>query len=314
MATSSPSLKIKLKLSGPRVVGTTSTTSSPQPASPAASIKSVNKRDDSEPSSSTESPRKRAKPNTSRSRKPKTEGTPVPDTPITVDDDNTEEAPSQQSRRGGGGGGASGGGNGAGSGAAGQNTTLISRKDLLKYKDIKVRKWSTKPLVFHTLKGFELQIPTWQSEEKMAINDNTTEPISVADIDQLFSSTAGEKDFRPFLCTQPGCSKSFTTFDQLQTHETNMHGAKKLVCNIDGCHKSFVTSGQMTKHRKMVHYRAARKAKIEAAAAAAAAEAEATAATAAETDSVKADKDDEMATTPSAMHHGDNDSVDVASL
>lgn len=26
-----------------------------------------------------------------------------------------------------------------------------------------MRKWSTKPLVFHTLKGFELQIPTWQS-------------------------------------------------------------------------------------------------------------------------------------------------------
>ncbi|KAK4510242.1 uncharacterized protein ATC70_006415 [Mucor velutinosus] len=295
----SPSLKIKLKLSGPRVVGT----SSPQPSSPAASIKSVNKREDSEPSSSTESPRKKAKPNANRNRKPKTEGTPVPDTPITVDDDNTEEAPSQNSRRGGGGG---GGGNGAGSGAAGQNTTLISRKDLLKHKDIKVRKWSTKPLVFHTLKGFELQIPTWQSEEKMAINDNTTEPISVAEIDQLFSSTAGEKDFRPFLCTQPGCSKSFTTFDQLQTHETNMHGAKKLVCNIDGCHKSFVTSGQMTKHRKMVHYRAARKAKMEAAAAAEAA--------AAEADSTKADKDDDMASTPNAINNGDNDSVDIANL
>lgn len=144
------------------------------------------------------------------------------------------------------------------------------------------------------------------AEEKMAINDNTTEPISVQEIDQLFSSTAGEKDFRPFLCTQPGCSKSFTTFDQLQTHETNMHGAKKLVCNIDGCHKSFVTSGQMTKHRKMVHYRAARKAKMEAAAAAEAA--------AAEADSAKADKDDDMATTPSAMNNGDNDSVDVANL
>lgn len=140
-------------------------------------------------------------------------------------------------------------------------------------------------------------------EEKMTINDNTTEPISVAEIDQLFSSTAGEKDFRPFLCTQPGCSKSFTTFDQLQTHETNMHGAKKLVCNIDGCHKSFVTSGQMTKHRKMVHYRAARKAKMEAAAAAAAAaEAEAT-----------VDKEDDIAT-PTTMNNGDNDSVDVANL
>jgi glucose/arabinose dehydrogenase len=111
-------------------------------------------------------------------------------------------------------------------------------------------------------------------DEKMTINRSTTEPITVAEIDQLFSSTAGEKDFRPFLCTQPGCSKSFTTFDQLQTHETNMHGTKKLVCGIDGCHKSFVTTGQLTKHRKMVHFRAARKAKLAAAAAAAAAEAD----------------------------------------
>ncbi|CEP10051.1 hypothetical protein [Parasitella parasitica] len=296
MAASTP-LKIKLKLSGPKIVDTS------QSASP-ASNKSVNKRDDSEPSSSTESPRKRAKPNAGRSRKPKVEGTPAPDTPIAIDDDHTEEAPSQQSKRGGGGGGGGGGGNGAGSGAAGQSTTPISRKDLLKYKDIKVRNWRTKPLVFYTLKGFQLQIPTWQSEEKMAINNNPTEPISVAEIDQLFSSTAGEKDFRPFLCTQPGCSKSFTTFDQLQTHETNMHGAKKLVCNIDGCHKSFVTSGQMTKHRKMVHYRAARKAKMEAAAAAAAA---------ITTADGNGDKEDDAAT-PITVNNGDNDSVDVANL
>ncbi|KAI8647784.1 hypothetical protein BD408DRAFT_377965 [Parasitella parasitica] len=288
MATSTP-LKIKLKLSGPKIVATS------QPSSP-VSNKSANKRDDSEPSSSTESPRKRAKPNASRTRKPKVEGTPVPDTPIAIDDDQTEE-------------GGGGNNNNAGSGAAGQSTTLISRKDLLKHKDIKVRKWSTKPLVFYTLKGFQLQIPTWQSEEKMAINNNPTEPISVAEIDQLFSSTAGEKDFRPFLCTQPGCSKSFTTFDQLQTHETNMHGVKKLVCNIDGCHKSFVTSGQMTKHRKMVHYRAARKAKIDAAAAAAAAEATAAAQTAEGND----EKEDDAAT-PTTVNIGDNDSVDVANL
>lgn len=78
-------------------------------------------------------------------------------------------APNQQSRRGGGGGG--GGSNGAGAGAAGQGATLISRKDLLKYKDIKVRKWSTKPLVFHTLKGFKLQIPTWQTGKKHTKTD-----------------------------------------------------------------------------------------------------------------------------------------------
>lgn len=124
----------------------------------------------------------------------------------------------------------------------------------------------------------------------MTLNDQPTEPITVAEIDQMFSSTAGEKDFRPFFCTQPGCSKSFTSLDQLQTHETNMHGTKKLVCGIDGCHKSFVTPGQLTKHRKMVHFRAARKAKMAAAAAAAAAE--------------------EDAGTPSALN--ETDSVDIA--
>lgn len=137
----------------------------------------------------------------------------------------------------------------------------------------------------------------------MTINGNTTEPITVAEIDQLFSSTAGEKDFRPFLCTQPGCSKSFTTFDQLQTHETNMHGTKKLVCGIDGCHKSFVTTGQLTKHRKMVHFRAARKAKLAAAAAAAAAEANSTTA-----EMLGVDNKDEDAATPGT------DSVDIANM
>ncbi|CAO3597760.1 unnamed protein product [Absidia cylindrospora] len=106
----------------------------------------------------------------------------------------------------------------------------------------------------------EVELPSrcWKSDESMKLNKRTTEPTSLADIDQLFTV---EKDFRPFLCTHVGCSKSFTSFDLLQTHETNMHGIKKMVCGIDGCQKGFATSGQLTKHRKMVHFRAARKAK-----------------------------------------------------
>ena len=207
---------------------------------------------------------------------------------------NFDIASTSTTKRGGGGGGGGGGGVGGQSSAP---TNLITKKELLKHKDIKVRKWEFKPLVFYALNGSEIQIPSWQSgkrnshstlypqntypiiDQRMTVNQKATEPITVTEIDQLFSSTSGEKDFRPFLCTQPGCSKSFTTFDQLQTHETNMHGTKKLVCGIDGCHKSFVTPGQLTKHRKMVHFRAARKAKMVAAAAAAAeAEAEAEAA------------------------------------
>ncbi|KAI9007494.1 hypothetical protein CLU79DRAFT_778622 [Phycomyces nitens] len=143
-----------------------------------------------------------------------------------------------------------------------------SRKDILKFKDVKPRHWTNSNLVFRTLDGSPITLSGWQTEERMTMNDKLTEPTTVAEIDQLFSSTGGEKDFRPFLCTQPGCSKSFTTYDQLQTHETNMHGTKKLICGIDNCHKSFVTTGQLTKHRKMVHFRAARKAKLAAAAAA----------------------------------------------
>ncbi|KAI8098002.1 uncharacterized protein B0P05DRAFT_522925 [Gilbertella persicaria] len=235
----SPSLKITLKLSGPK-----RPSESPQSVSPAS-------KDEQTP---TEMPRKRAKPNpNSRQRKPKTEGTPTPDTPMAVDEEGTDDVstPNVNKRT-------------INTNPGGQNnaTTLISRKELLKHKDIKVRKWEAKPLVFYTLNGSAITVSSWQSDQKMQLNERTTEPITVAEIDQLFSSTAGEKDFRPFLCTQPGCSKAFTTFDQLQTHETNMHGTKKLVCGIDGCHKSFVTPGQLTKHRKMVHFRAARKAKL----------------------------------------------------
>ncbi|KAI8373935.1 hypothetical protein EDC96DRAFT_557013 [Choanephora cucurbitarum] len=258
----SPSLKITLKLSGPK-----RPSESPQPISPAK------KEEDS-----LESPRKRAKPNTAnRNRRPKLES--LPDTPITTGDDGTDDAINNTTKRN---------TTTANSNAGGQSTTstLITRKELLKHKDIKVRKWETKPLIFYTLNGAKVKIPRWHSDEPMKLNERTTEPMTVAEIDQLFSSTAGEKDFRPFLCTQPGCSKAFTTFDQLQTHETNMHGTKKLVCGIDGCHKSFVTTGQLTKHRKMVHFRAARKAKL----AAEAAEAAAAAAAAAS----KEDEDDTM--------------------
>jgi hypothetical protein len=59
------------------------------------------------------------------------------------------------------------GGGGSGGGGGGQNNasngTGISRKDLLKYKDIKARKWVTKPLVFYTLNGSEVKVPSWQS-------------------------------------------------------------------------------------------------------------------------------------------------------
>ncbi|KAI8987189.1 hypothetical protein BDB01DRAFT_849335 [Pilobolus umbonatus] len=243
-------LKIKLRLSAPKL------TESPQPTPP-PSIRTVR-------TEGSESPRKRPRPS-HRNKRPKTEGTPVNDTPVNLDDDTnstiTDEA--SNNRRGGQGNSANNTNN--------TNTTtnsVINKKELLKYKDIKVRQWKNKPLIFYTLDGSEITVPSWQSDQTMNINTKASEPITVAEIDQLFASTAGEKDFRPFSCTQPSCSKSFTTIDQLQTHETNMHGTKKLVCGIDGCHKSFVTTGQLTKHRKMVHFRAARKAKLAAAAAA----------------------------------------------
>ncbi|KAI8365719.1 hypothetical protein BD560DRAFT_401474 [Blakeslea trispora] len=248
----SPSLKITLKLSGPK-----RPSESPQPISPAKK----------EEESTAESPRKRAKPNTAnRNRKPKVETTSLSDTPLTTGEDTADDASTNTMKRTI----TTNNSNTGGQNNAG-TSTLITRKELLKHKDIKVRKWESKPLVFYTLNGAEIKIPAWHSSESMKLNERTTEPMTVAEIDQLFSSTAGEKDFRPFLCTQPGCSKAFTTFDQLQTHETNMHGTKKLVCGIDGCHKSFVTTGQLTKHRKMVHFRAARKAKLAAEAAEAAA-------------------------------------------
>jgi hypothetical protein len=69
----SPSLKITLKLSGPKPPPVTS-----QPSSPLSNNKNARE----EEPSSTETARKRARPNgpNGRSRKPKLEGTPIPDT------------------------------------------------------------------------------------------------------------------------------------------------------------------------------------------------------------------------------------------
>ncbi|KAI9301661.1 hypothetical protein BJ944DRAFT_271170, partial [Cunninghamella echinulata] len=140
--------------------------------------------------------------------------------------------------------------------------TSLRIKNIFAHKDIPVRRWKKVPLKFYTFGGGMVELPVgcWQSDEEMKLSKTTTEPTTMADIDQLFTM---EKDFRPFLCTHANCSKSFTSFDQLQTHETNMHGIKKLVCGIEHCQKSFATSGQLTKHRKMVHFREKRRLKME---------------------------------------------------
>ncbi|CAO3663729.1 unnamed protein product [Rhizopus stolonifer] len=260
---SSPSLKIKLRLSGPK-----------QPSSQASSPGLIVKPPTKEETPPAESPRKRVRTvGNGRQRKIKPVEVSGADTPSAVDDNAMDEG--LTSRRG------------VSGGNVGSVSAIISKKELLKHKDVKVRHWASKPLVFYTLGGGTVSVSNWNSDEKMKLNEHTTEPVTAADIDQLFSSTAAEKDYRPFLCTQPGCSKAFTSYDQLQTHETNMHGTKSLVCGIDGCHKSFVTSGQLTKHRKMVHFRAARKAKL------AAAVAESTGA-----DLKKEDEDEEDTSTP----------------
>ncbi|GAB5592653.1 hypothetical protein Unana1_07553 [Umbelopsis nana] len=128
-------------------------------------------------------------------------------------------------------------------------------------KDQKPRKWAKQKVIFKNLEGGTIEICSWTTDSSMQMNTIKTEPTTAAEIDALFSATVNERDFRPFLCTQAGCNKSFTSFDQLQTHETNMHGTKNMICGIDGCTKGFATSGQLTKHRKMVHYRTSAKKK-----------------------------------------------------
>jgi hypothetical protein len=47
-------------------------------------------------------------------------------------------------------------------GGAGASTT-ITKKELLKHKDIKVRKWTCKPLAFYTLGGGLVEVPNWST-------------------------------------------------------------------------------------------------------------------------------------------------------
>lgn len=54
---------------------------------------------------------------------------------------------------------------GAGGGMQGgaSASTTITKKELLKHKDIKVRKWTCKPLAFHTLGGGLVEVPNWST-------------------------------------------------------------------------------------------------------------------------------------------------------
>ncbi|KAI8331318.1 hypothetical protein BC941DRAFT_438835 [Chlamydoabsidia padenii] len=229
---SHPALKIKLRLSSPldSKVSTPTSSVSSTPNSP------KQQRSDS---TSTDHPPKRSR---VRSKKPVTTQPSVSNLPTDIDISSAITLGEDQNNR---------------SQALKPSPRI---RAIFTHKDTPVRRWQTQPLTFYTLGGGQVQLPggCWKSDEPMKLNKRPTEPTSIADIDQLFTV---EKDFRPFLCTHTGCSKSFTSFDLLQTHETNMHGIKKMTCGIDGCQKSFATSGQLTKHRKMVHFRAARKAK-----------------------------------------------------
>ncbi|CAO3642485.1 unnamed protein product [Cunninghamella blakesleeana] len=237
-----PPIKIKLRLSSQpqdsKVSTPDSSLSSSTPSSPKQAFKSE--------SSPLEPPTKQSRSNKFRKpTTPQTVNTPTSnaDTPNTaiIEDQGTPSSTPNRS----------------------QTQKSSSRiKAIFAHKDTPVRRWKKDPLVFYTMGGGKVEIPIgcWQSDEEMKLNKNTTEPTTMADVDQLF---AMDKDFRPFLCTHPNCSKAFTSFDQLQTHETNMHGIKKMVCGIDHCLKSFATSGQLTKHRKMVHFRHNRKKRLE---------------------------------------------------
>lgn len=43
------------------------------------------------------------------------------------------------------------------------HTSSKARKDILKYKDVKARRWKHTPLTFYTLDGGEIQLSSWRS-------------------------------------------------------------------------------------------------------------------------------------------------------
>ncbi|CAO3670613.1 unnamed protein product [Umbelopsis ramanniana] len=249
-----PSLKIKLRLNGPaskppaELASPKISTPEVKPSPAASNISTNSKREASEPAQQSNPKRPRGGPG-SRSKKATDTAASTPQAKATTDSAHisvdTDDAKSEvrTSRAG-----------------------TPSRQDSLAaqfaaIKDQKPRKWERQKICFTNLEGGTVEICAWSTDSAMQMNTTKTEPTTAAEIDALFSATVNERDFRPFLCTQPGCNKSFTSFDQLQTHETNMHGTKNMICGIDGCTKGFATSGQLTKHRKMVHYRTSAKKK-----------------------------------------------------
>ncbi|KAI4653895.1 hypothetical protein J4E93_001663 [Alternaria ventricosa] len=58
---------------------------------------------------------------------------------------------------------------------------------------------------------------------------------------------------RPFICTEPGCDKTFPRKDHLQRHLKNAHSdpatERTFTCDWNGCGKSFTSNGRLQRHR-----------------------------------------------------------------
>jgi len=69
----------------------------------------------------------------------------------------------------------------------------------------------------------------------------------------LLVGNVGRTGMNQFICTHPGCNKSFAQENSLLRHLIAHMGGNPYVCNFEGCGKSFSRCNNLARHVRSHH-------------------------------------------------------------
>jgi hypothetical protein len=126
------------------------------------------------------------------------------------------------------------------------------------YRLMKPRKFKYHPIQIKTLGG-SFQIKIWHTNMPMQMNSNQmkTQEVTVdspsirvdtPDKVKRIEEDVLRKKEKPFICSFPGCTRSFGDQPGLTRHITVSHGERPFVCEYKGCDRRFYDAAKLRRH------------------------------------------------------------------